>query len=225
MTPIRVMIVDDHAMVRDGLQALLAQQAELEVVGLAADGIEALQMARECQPDVVLMDLGMRRMGGIEATRRLLALCPPVAVIVLTMSDDDTSLLAAMRSGARGYLLKEADGHDVIAAIHTVMGGQVLFGQGVAASVLQLLDDPPARRDPPFKNLSNRELQILELVASGATNPGIARQLNISNENRGEHAVSDPGEDRGSRPGGGCRKGPRRRSRGTELTRLKRHKV
>ena len=119
-------------------------------------------------------------MGGIEATRRLLALCPAVAVIVLTMSDDDTSLLAAMRSGARGYLLKEADGNDVIAAIHTVMSGQVLFGQGVAASVLQLLDDPPARRDPPFKTLSNRELQILELVASGATNPSIARQLNIS---------------------------------------------
>src|SRR5664279_1785692 len=91
MTPIRVMIVDDHAMVRDGLQALLTQQTELADVGLAADGIEALQMARECQPDVVLMDLGMRRMGGIEATRRLLALCPAVAVIVLTMSDDDTS--------------------------------------------------------------------------------------------------------------------------------------
>lgn len=180
MTPIRVMVVDDHAVVRDGLRALLATRADIDVVGVAADGVQAIHDVREVQPDVVLMDLGMPRMDGVEATRRISAQQPAPIVIVLTMSDDDTSVLAAVRAGARGYLLKDADGDEVVAAIHAVTGGQAVFGPGVAGTVLGLLHNPPARQDPPFKELSNRERQVLDLVADGLGNQAISRRLGVS---------------------------------------------
>ena len=114
---IRVVVVDDHAVVRDGLRALLTTHEHIDVVGVAADGLQAIQVIHECQPDVVLMDLGMPQMGGVEATRRILSLHPTTHVIALTMSDDDTTVLAAIRAGARGYLLKDADGDEIVAAI------------------------------------------------------------------------------------------------------------
>ncbi|GLZ28192.1 DNA-binding response regulator [Lentzea sp. NBRC 105346] len=180
MSLVRVVVVDDHAVVREGISALLATRADIEVVGLAADGVEALHVARERQPHVVLMDLGMPRMNGIEATRRLGALQPPPAVIALTMSDDDGSLLAAIRAGAKGYLLKDADGDDVVSAIHAVSGGQAIFGPGVAAAVLALLQAPPVLQEPPFKELTSREREVLDLVAADHGNAAIARRLGIS---------------------------------------------
>jgi DNA-binding NarL/FixJ family response regulator len=180
MNPIKVMVVDDHAVVRDGLRALLATRTDIDVVGVAADGVQAIHVARECQPQVVLMDLGMPRMDGVEATRRITALQPAAIVIVLTMSDDDTSVIAAVRAGAHGYLLKDADGDEVVAAIHAVTGGQAVFGHGVAGTVLDLLHTPPARQEPPFPELSNREREVLSLVATGLGNQAIARRLSVS---------------------------------------------
>jgi DNA-binding NarL/FixJ family response regulator len=180
MTSVRVMVVDDHAVVRDGICALLGTRGDIDVVGVAADGIHALQVARECRPQVVLMDLGMPRMNGVEATRRLVAMQPTPAVIVLTMSDDDSSLLAAVRAGARGYLLKDVDGDDVVAAIHAVTNGQAVFGPGVASTVLNLLQAPPVLQEPPFRELTDRERQVLNLLAANRGNQTISRQLGIS---------------------------------------------
>jgi DNA-binding NarL/FixJ family response regulator len=180
MTPLRVMLVDDHAVVRDGLRALLATCDDIEVVGVAADGIEALHVARDTQPQVVLMDLAMPRMDGVEATRRLTSTDPAPAVLVLTMSDDDSALLAAIRAGAHGYLLKDTEGHQVIAALHAVAAGQAVFGTGVAPSVLTLLHTPPAQQAPPFPELTNREREILDLVADGLGNSAIGGRLSLS---------------------------------------------
>jgi DNA-binding NarL/FixJ family response regulator len=126
------------------------------------------------------MDLGMPRMDGVEATRRIATLPSAPAVIVLTMSDDDTTVLAAIRAGARGYLLKDADGDEVVAAIHAGAGGQAVFGQGVAATVLGLLHTPPAVQHRPFAQLSPRELQVLELIAANLGNQAIGRRLSVS---------------------------------------------
>lgn len=181
MTGIRVMVVDDHAIVREGLQALLSTRADIDVVATAADGVQAIHAARECRPEVVLMDLGMPRLGGVEATRQITSLPEPPSVIVLTMTDDDVSILAAMRAGARGYLLKDADGDDVVTAIRAVAGGQVVFGSGAAGTVLELLHTPPARRERgPFDELSRRELEVLDLMATGLGNQSIGRRLGIS---------------------------------------------
>lgn len=180
MSRIRVVVVDDHAVVRDGLRALLTIHEHIDVVGVAANGLQAIQVTRECQPDVVLMDLGMPQMGGVEATRRILSLDPTTHVIALTMSDDDTSVLAAIRAGARGYLLKDADGDEIVDAIRAVTAGQAIFGPGVAATVLGLLHTPPAHQQPPFPQLGNRERQVLDLIAAGLGNQAISRRLGIT---------------------------------------------
>lgn len=180
MTPLRVVVVDDHAVVRDGLCALLGTDPGLEVVGVAADGVESLRVVRETRPQVVLMDLAMPRMDGIEATRRLTAADPAPAVLVLTMSDGDAALLAAIRAGARGYLLKDSEGSQVVAAIRAVAAGQAVFGPGVAPSVLALLHAPPAEQPYPFPALTSREREVLALLADGLGNQAIGRQLGVS---------------------------------------------
>ena len=180
MNPIRLMVVDDHTVVRDGLRMLLSTREDIDVVGVAADGLQALEVARDCAPAAVLMDLNMPRMDGVEATRRLLAIAPATAIIALTMSDDDASLLAAVRAGVRGYLLKDSDGDDVVAAIHAVINGQVVFGSGISATVLGLLHTPPARQEPPFPELTGREREVLDLLAAGLGNQAISRRLAVS---------------------------------------------
>lgn len=126
------------------------------------------------------MDLGMPRLDGVEATRRIMAFPNAPQVIALTMSDDDTSLLAVVRAGARGYLLKDSDGDEVVTAIHAVRAGQVVFGPGVGSTIVGLLQVPPARLPPPFAELSGREHEVLDLVAAGWGNQAIGRRLSIS---------------------------------------------
>jgi DNA-binding NarL/FixJ family response regulator len=180
--PVRVLIVDDHAVVRGGLRALLEATSDVEAVGEAADGAEALAAARALQPDVVLMDLGMPRLSGTEATRRIAQSPEPrPRVLVLTMSDDDESLAAAIRAGAQGYLLKDAGADEVIAAIRAVARGEVVFGSGVAPTVLDLLRGRAAGPRVPLPALSDREREILDLVARGkalADKPSQSRPTN-----------------------------------------------
>ncbi|HEU4514368.1 MAG TPA: response regulator transcription factor [Nocardioidaceae bacterium] len=180
MTATKVLVVDDHAVVRDGLCALLEGVPDVDVVGVAEDGSRALVVARETGPDVVLMDLTMPVMDGAEATRRLAnGGDDSPAVLVLTMSDDDASLLAAIRAGARGYLLKDAGGDEVVAGIRAVARGEAVFGRRVAPQVLRLLQTPVSET-VPFPQLSAREREVLSLVGRGLGNQAIGVRLGIS---------------------------------------------
>lgn len=176
---VRLVLVDDHPVVRRGLRALLDTIDEVEVVGEAADGEAAVREAQLLHPDVILMDIRLPVLDGVEATRRISAAVPEVAVLVLTMYDDDATVLTAMRAGARGYLLKGAEQDEIVAAIRAVAAGQVIYGPGVAARMLSLFAAPPAST-VPFPELTEREREILTLLASGLRNAAIARQLFLS---------------------------------------------
>jgi DNA-binding NarL/FixJ family response regulator len=172
--PTRVLVVDDHPLFREGLTGLLATVEDIEVVGTAANGDEAVRRCAELGPDVVLMDLTMPGMSGLEATRRLVRNDPAVAVLVLTMVDDDAAVTTALQVGARGYLLKGAVQEEVLAAVRTVVEGGAVFGKGVAG---HLLSGGRQRYDV---SLSPRETEVLSLVAEGRSNGEIARELGIS---------------------------------------------
>jgi DNA-binding NarL/FixJ family response regulator len=175
---IRVAIADDHPTVRSGLKALLSSVEGIEVVGDSADGAAVVELALRERPQVVVMDIRMPGQDGIDATRRLAAEAPEVAVLILTMLEDDESVFAAMRAGARGYVLKGAEQEEIVGAIHAVSRGEAIFGPGVAQRVLQLFgSERPAE---PFPSLTTREREILDLMAAGASNGEIARKLFIS---------------------------------------------
>jgi len=179
--PIRVLVADDQAITRGGLRALLAAAPGLEVVGEAADGAEAVALAERLQPDVVLMDLRMPVLNGIEATRRVHRASPHIAVLVVTIFEDDTSVFPAIRAGARGYLLKDASQAELLRAVQTVAAGGVVFSPGIAQRVLQYLaDSQPKGPAQAFDELTERERGILDLLARGHTNPEIARRLGLS---------------------------------------------
>lgn len=180
-TPVRVVVADDHPTFRRGVTALLASVADIELVGEAADGESAVEVATAMRPDVVLMDLTMPGVGGVEATRRITAAAPQVAVLVVTMLDDDEAVFAAMRAGARGYVVKGQDTDDVLRAVRSVARGDAVFGPAVAGRVLSYLTRPLSARDPVlFPELSDREREVLELLARGHTNSDIARVLVLS---------------------------------------------
>jgi DNA-binding NarL/FixJ family response regulator len=178
---ITVLLVDDHPVFRHGLTALLEAIPDIEVVAEGSHGADAVRLARELRPDVVVMDLQMPRVDGITATRQIVEALPGTGVLVLTMFDDDDSVFAAMRAGARGYLVKGADSPDVQRAISAVAGGEAIFGPGVAERVLGYLTRPlSARDDVVFPELTDREREVLELIAAGQANHQIAARLSLS---------------------------------------------
>jgi DNA-binding NarL/FixJ family response regulator len=176
---IRVLVADDHPLFRDGLRTLAALEPELELVAEAATGSEAVSLATELEPDVVVMDLHMPDLNGIEATRRIVEARPDVGVLVLTMFQDDDSVFAAMRSGARGYLLKGAGHDEVVRAIKAVAGGEAIFGPTIAERMIEFFAGP-AQPPRPFPELTDREREILELVAQGRSNAEIATHFVLS---------------------------------------------
>ena len=181
MDLIRILIADDHTLFRDGLRALLNSLPVLEVVGEAATGQEVIEQAERLQPDVILMDLQMPEVNGIEATRRILRNSPHIGVIVVTMFEDDDSVFAAVRAGARGYVLKGADQEEVLQAIQVVAAGGALFGPSIAKRVVSFFAMlQPATPAQVFPELTEREREILELIAGGSNNTAIAEQLVIS---------------------------------------------
>ena len=174
---IRVLVADDHPIVRAGLTALLDSLPDIEVAGVAADGREAVRLAVTERPDVALLDLRMPELDGIAATRELGRVAPEVAVLVLTMLDDDDSVFAAMRAGARGYLVKGVEQDDIARAIRSVASGEAIFGPGVAQRVLSFLHAPPQGQEQVFPELTAREHQILDLLAAGLNNAAIAERI------------------------------------------------
>ena len=183
---IRVLIADDHPLVRQGLQAALAPMADIEVVAEAATGQAAVREAVLHQPDVVVMDLQMPDLNGIDATRELRRVVPTAAVLVLTMFDDDDWVFAAMRAGARGYVLKGAEHHEIARAIMAVAAGEAIFGPAVATRVLSYFATPPVT-PTPFPELTAREREVLDLLAAGHNNHQIAHQLGLSGKTVANH--------------------------------------
>jgi DNA-binding NarL/FixJ family response regulator len=181
MEPVRVLIADDHPHFRDGLRALLLSASDLEVVGEAGDGEETISLAAELQPDVILMDLNMPGVGGIEATRRILRTSPHIAILVISMFEDDDSIFAALQAGARGYLLKGALKAEILRSIRAVSSGEAIFGPGIAKRLMQYFASsrPTAPKDA-FPELTEREREILTLIAQHETNPEIAKRLHLS---------------------------------------------
>jgi len=177
----RVVVVDDHPVFRDGLAALVASLPDMEVVATASDGPQAIDAARDNAADVVLMDLNLPTMSGVEATAAITARAGAPAVLVITMVDDDDAVVAALKAGARGYVLKGAPGEEIAAAVRTVAAGGAVFGAGVAGQVLGLTTTPAGvatqRANP---GLTERERAVLTLISQGASNPQIARTLGLS---------------------------------------------
>jgi DNA-binding NarL/FixJ family response regulator len=186
MTPIRIVIADDHRVYREGIRAMLAPEAALAIVGEAGSGEQALERVTLLQPDVVLMDLKMPGLNGIEATRRILTNNPQIRILIITMFDDDDSVFAAMCAGARGYLLKDADQEEIVRAIHAVHRGEVIFGPAVASRVIGYFNGFAGQKaarpevSGALAELTDREHQILGLIAQGLTNGMIAARLSLS---------------------------------------------
>ena len=181
MDKIRVLIVDDHQLFRDGLGALLLSAPDMEIVGEATTGEEAIQLVGKTQPHLILMDIQMPDMDGIEATRAIIEIDPNIKVLMVTMFEDDQSVFAAMKAGARGYVLKGAKHEEMLRAIRAVSQGGAIFSPSIAERMISFFGmNRPANSKIPFPDLTEREREILSLIAQGDSNNDIANRLTIS---------------------------------------------
>lgn len=180
MTDVRIMLADDHPAFRRGLSAMFESLPDVEVVGEAADGATVVALAEELQPDVVCMDVQMPGLNGLDATRQITDASPHIGILVLTMFEDDETIFAAMRAGARGFLLKGAERDEIVRAVEAVASGQVILSPAIADRVLAYFASDARRLPHPFPELTGRERDVLELIARGEPNAEIARRLAIS---------------------------------------------
>jgi DNA-binding NarL/FixJ family response regulator len=185
--PIHILIADDHLFYREGVRSLLSGVPDVEIVGEASNGAEAVQLASRLNPDVILMDLKMPGMSGIEATHEILRSRPNVGILIVTMFDDDDSVFAMLRAGARGYILKDADQDELLRAIQSVHSGEAIFSPTIAGRMASFFANPPKTRGmaqpgsgESFSDLTEREQEILELIARGQNNSAIANRLSLS---------------------------------------------
>lgn len=189
--PIRVLIADDHPVFRDGLRGLVERASDLVLTGEATTGVEAVALAASTNPSIVLMDIRMPEMSGIEATRLILERDPDIGILILTMSEGDESLFAAMRAGARGYIPKDADSEELLRAIRAAAVGEAIFGASIARRMMSFFAaGPRAAAATSFPELTERELEILALIAEGRSNGDIAQRLTITSKTVRNHVAN-----------------------------------
>ncbi len=176
----RVVIADDHPVFRRGLKALLDGEDGLSVVGEAADGLEAVKVVLDLEPDVVVMDLHMPGMGGVDAAKQILEALPSLGVLVLTMHEDDELVFAAMKAGARGYLVKTTDDDEIVRAVQAIGAGEAIFSATIAQRMMGYFTAISSSKAVVFPHLTDRERDVLELMATGLDNPSIAHRLSLS---------------------------------------------